>query len=210
MTTKPSPGSDAAVRRCPSWSTARHQVEADARCALGGAAVVAGKALLEHARQVCRTHATAVVRDGKLDALACQTLVQQRTRKHDLCAVLTRIFNAVLNELAQNKLEPLLVGKDLKSRFSHTGATCAAMSSRALALIAPVTRALRFHVESDNRAPQPPSAHSRAPGRYSAPRGQARDRDHLRATDHLRCVQVSKIRWAAARGSLASWTQLSI
>ena len=30
---------------------ARHQVEADARCALGGAAVVAGKALLEHARQ---------------------------------------------------------------------------------------------------------------------------------------------------------------
>lgn len=34
--------------------------------------------------------------------------------------------------------------KTSKSRFSHTGATCAAMSSRALALIAPVTKVLRF------------------------------------------------------------------
>ena len=91
-----------------------HQVEADARCALGGATVVAGKALLEHARQVCRAHAAAVVRNGKLDALARQALVQQRTRKHNLCAVLARIFNAVLNELAQNKLEPLLVAGTLR------------------------------------------------------------------------------------------------
>ena len=48
----------------------RHQVEANARCALGGAAVIAGKALLEHARQVGRAHAAAVVRDGELDAFA--------------------------------------------------------------------------------------------------------------------------------------------
>ena len=53
---------------------------------------------------------------------ACQALVQQRTRKHDLCAVLTRILYAVLNELAQNKLEPLLVGKDLKVEvLAHRG-----------------------------------------------------------------------------------------
>lgn len=71
----------------------RHQVEANARCALGGAAVIAGKALLEHARQVGRAHAAAVVRDGELDAFARQALVQQRARKHDLCAVLARIFN---------------------------------------------------------------------------------------------------------------------
>ena len=61
---------------------ARHQVEADARCALGGAAVIAGKALLEHARQVGRAHAAAVVRDGELDAFARQALVQQLSLIH--------------------------------------------------------------------------------------------------------------------------------
>lgn len=54
---------------------ARHQIEADACCALGGAAVVAGKALLEHTRQVCRAHTAAVIGNGKLNALARQTFV---------------------------------------------------------------------------------------------------------------------------------------
>ncbi len=55
---------------------ARHQVEADARCALGVRPLSPVKLFSNTRGQVSRAHAATVVGNGKLDTLACQAFVQ--------------------------------------------------------------------------------------------------------------------------------------
>ena len=82
-----------------------------------GAAVVAREAALEHARQVRRTHAAAVVANGQLDTLVREALVQETCVKPDLRPALAtgaHVAGRVLEELPQHEDEPLVVREDLE------------------------------------------------------------------------------------------------